>query len=80
MKIRVTLKDPDCLYECVEDAVKKALRSVPDLSDDEREQLQEKRADQIREKLTDKWFEYGEYLEVDIDTDAMTATVVERGK
>lgn len=75
MKFRVTMKDPDALDEPIEDAVKEApdLASLPE---DEREILQEHRKVSLRE-IASRWFEYGEYLTVEIDTDAKTCVVVE---
>ena len=75
MKFRVTMKEPDCLYEPVYDAVNE---TVKDMTGDaeEREAVAEMRAEKVRE-LCSKWFRHGEYLEVEIDTDAKTCTVVE---
>jgi len=75
VKIRITMKDPDCEYGPVEDAVKAELESVPGLSKDEREALMETRCESARAKL-DKWMKYGEYLTVEFDTEAGTATVI----
>jgi hypothetical protein len=77
VKLRITIKDPDCLFEPVEDAVRDEVERLVGLSDDEKKDLIEDRADALRAKLG-RWFEYGEYLLIEIDTDAMTATVVER--
>lgn len=76
MIITVTMKDPDCLSEPIEDAVKESL-STMGLEDDEIEAVVEARTSKVREKLVSKWFEYGEYLTVEIDTKTMTAKVME---
>lgn len=75
MKIKVTMKDPDTMYDAVQDAVKREVQAMG-LPDDEAESLIEMRAEKEREKLA-KWFEYGEYLACEFDTDAMTAAVLD---
>jgi hypothetical protein len=77
MKFRVTMKDPDALDDPIDDAVKEA-PDLANLPEDEREILQEHRKVSLRE-IASRWFEYGEYLTVEIDTDAKTCTVVEAG-
>jgi hypothetical protein len=67
------MKDPDTLYDSIKDALKGELASIAD--DDEREMLAEHRYGKVRE-LCSKWFRYGEYLTVEIDTDACTCVVV----
>jgi hypothetical protein len=73
VKFRVTMKDPDTMHDAVADAVSEDVRSIAD--EDERVSVKEVRNDKIR-KLCSKWFKYGEYLTVEIDTDAGTCTVV----
>ena len=79
MKIRITMKDPDCLDDAIADQVKRELDKVEGVDPEEREQLVEARCERIREKLR-KWFEYGEYLTVECDTEADTAIVIQKGK
>lgn len=76
MKFKVTMKDPDGVQDCLDEAAKEYAMSIPDLTEDEREAVQEKRRDFIG-AVVGKWFEYGEYLTVEIDTDAKTCTVCE---
>lgn len=76
MKIKVTMKDPDTMYNAVQDAVTEEVKALG-LPEDETESLIELRTEKERAKM-DKWFEYGEYLAVEFDTEAMTAAVVER--
>lgn len=75
MKLRITFKDPDV----VDDAIKEAVsRSIAGLGLTDREEicaLHEARAESVREKVA-KWFEYGEYVTIEVDTDADTAVVV----
>lgn len=75
MKFQVTLKDPDTLADAIEYAIGKddALSLITD--DDERAAVAEVRKEKVS-TLCNKWFEYGEYLVVEIDTDAKTCTVV----
>lgn len=75
MKFIVQMKDPDVLGDAIDEAL--ADLKVEGLSDDELEAVREKRKESISE-LTSRWFEYGEYLQVEIDTDAETCTVVKR--
>ena len=69
------MRDPDGSYDCMTDAAKDSLVAIEGLSDEEREQLQEKRAEKLRD-FAGKWLEYGEYVVVEFDTDAGTAVVV----
>ena len=76
MKFKVTMKDPDTLGDAINDAVMAEVEAIPGLeTQEERQRVVELREDAAR-KLCQKWFEYGEYLTVEIDTDAGTATVV----
>lgn len=77
MKIRITMKDPDCLDMPIDEAVRAELKNVQGIDEQEREQLVEDRKEKIRKRLL-KWFEYGEYLvvEVDLDTDTVSVSVV----
>jgi len=75
MKIRVYLKDPDGFSDGLKDSVEKELKAVPGLSDRERELLFEARRDLAGEVLG-RWVEYGEYVWLEFDTEAKTATVL----
>jgi len=77
MKIRVTMKDPDTMYDAVRASVEREVEAMG-LPEDEAEALAEMKAEKIRGKMS-KWFKYGEYLEVECDTEAMTARVIEVG-
>lgn len=74
MKIKVTMKDPDTMPDAVRDAVAEEVKQMG-LPEDEAESLIELRIEKERAKMA-KWFEYSEYLTVEFDTDAMTATVL----
>lgn len=75
MIFRVTLKDPDVLYDSINESLDEELKASG-LSDDEQEAIRELRYEKISE-LASKWFEYGEYLTVEIDTDKETIKVIE---
>jgi len=75
MKFTVTMKDPDTLHEAIEDAVRFEVEGMPGLDAEEREALQDQRRQKVA-KTASAWFRYGEYLSVEIDTDAGTATVL----
>jgi hypothetical protein len=74
MKFKVQMKDPDTLCDAIRDAVKAQIQEIGITDSDEIEALSEKRAEKI-DAICSEWFEYGEYLTVEIDTEAKTATV-----
>lgn len=75
MKFTVQMKDPDTLTDAIVDAVKADVAKIPGLDAEDREALAEKRVKKTSD-LAAKWFEYGEYLQVEIDTDAGTCVVL----
>lgn len=74
MKIRVSIKDPDVFSEAIDGAVETDVQSLH-LSDDECEAIAEMRRSKVGETLA-RWLQYGEYIVVEFDTEAGTATVV----
>jgi len=73
MKVRLFLKDPDGVYDSINEAIEKSLDGVDGLSKSERESLMSDR----REALDlSEWVQWGESVTVEIDTDAGTARVV----
>lgn len=74
MKFRVTMKDPDTLHDAIREAVG-AGSDLAGLPLDERRALVEIRVGKVNE-LCGEWFEYSEYITVEIDTDAKTCIVV----
>lgn len=77
MKFTVQMKDPDGVSDAIDEAVDEALKAVTGLTEKERETLRDIKRETIIEALG-KWFEYQEYLAVEIDTDAETCVVVPR--
>jgi hypothetical protein len=73
MKFKVYMKDPDSLYEAITEALNEELKDMPE---DEASALREVRHEKAS-SVAGKWFEYGEYLTVEIDTEAGTCTVCE---
>lgn len=74
MKFQVSMKDPDTLDDAIDSAIDD-LELDPTLSEEEVELVKENRKEETR-KMCGKWFQYGEYLVVEIDTEAGTCTVV----
>jgi len=74
MKFRVQLKDPDCLSDAIADAVDDRVDAMG-LPGDEAEAVKERRITKVSD-LCDEWFRYGEYLLIEIDTDAKTCVVL----
>jgi len=72
--IHVTMKDTDVLYDAIEDAVRIEL-AESGLDEEEQEAIQEIRREKYG-NVASKWFRYGEYLDVEIDTDAQTIKVL----
>ncbi len=72
MKFRVNMKTPDAVCHALNEEVRPGL---PDDLDDGQKDAAVERAGEI----TGRWFRRGEYLTVEIDTDAMTCVVVPRG-
>jgi hypothetical protein len=73
MKLKITFKDPDGVYECVRDAAQETLPEG--LSEEETDELLESRTESTFNTLR-KWIEWKEYLSVEFDTDTGTATVL----
>ena len=78
MKFKVYMKDTDVLHEGIEEALDEELKASG-LPDDEQEALRELRYEKASD-VASKWFRYGEYLTVEIDTEAGTIRVVPVGE
>lgn len=77
MKVRVGFKTPDAAEEAVRDELRGEVERIEGLDADERQDLLDVRVESELEKLN-RWIEYDEWIEIDFDTAAGTATVVER--
>ncbi len=76
MILRITLRDPDGVWESIDNVIRSAVRAdcLP-LSEDEQEALVESRREQVNQSLG-RWLDYGQYLTVEVDTEANTVRVV----
>lgn len=73
MKFTITFKDPDGVYDSLRDAARQA---VPEgLDDEEREDLIATRREKLTEAI-EPWVQYDEYISIEFDTEAGTATVL----
>lgn len=75
MKLRITLKDPDGVYDCIREASESSINEVTGLSVKELEDLVDDRRNELSEKCA-TWIKYGEYVSIEIDTDNGTAIVL----
>lgn len=73
MKIKITLKDTDALIDGIADSVDEL--KFDGLSEEEIKSVKELRKEEYL-NLANKWFEYSEYLTVEIDTRQKTCTVL----
>lgn len=72
--LRVTLKDPDSLYDAVSEFIEDEFANST-LDEDEQEELQDLRRDKYN-TVASKWFRYGEYLDIEINLTEGTARVL----
>ncbi len=84
-KYYLTMKTPDVLESIIEDAIKdekevfinKRLDAKDIVTDEELEDIEINVRDEIQ-KLSKKWFNYGESVTLVLDLDAKTLTVQEK--
>lgn len=74
MKVKVFIKDTDVLQDAVEESVDDELKNSG-LAEDEQEAVRELRIEKALD-VAGEWWEYGEYITVEFDTEARTARVV----
>lgn len=80
MKFTISVKDTamsDSINDAARDAAKAEL--PPGLSEEEAEAVIELRVSKMSD-FANKWTTYGEYVDVEFDTDAGTATLVKRSR
>jgi predicted metal-dependent phosphoesterase TrpH len=75
MKFKVQMKDPDTLHDSIREAVEAQIKEIGITDRDEIEAIADARVRKVQE-LCSTWFSYGEYLTVEIDTEAKTCTVL----
>lgn len=73
MKFRIDLKDTDGVWDGVTEAVKKQLPSGLTFAE-EKQMIRDRRALVFEE--IEEWVKHQEYITIEFDTDARTATVV----
>lgn len=76
MKFTVTMKDPDGLDTSIDDAIQDD-ESLLEMAKDEQKAVIGARKQRMRD-VCKRWFEYGEYIRIEIDMEAGTATVLDR--
>ena len=74
MRVKVFIKDTDVLQDAVSEAVDEELKNSG-LAEDEQEAVRELRIEKALD-VAGEWWEYGEYITVEFDTEARTARVV----
>lgn len=79
MKFIVSMKNPDALDEAIQEAVRNDLKRSQDIAADEVDILMEHRCEKIR-AICKQWFQHGEYLNVEVDTEANTCIVQREGR
>ena len=80
MKLLVTLKDPDTLYDAIQDAERtltKQLMADLSLTKDEAEVVAQKRCEKMNE-FANKYFEWGEYITIEFDDEQKYARVLDK--
>ena len=75
MKIKITFKDPDRVYEAIQEAAESEAKSIQGLDTHEMALISDTKFKKLSEQCK-PWIEYGEYVTIEIDTDAGTATVL----
>lgn len=77
MKFRVTFKCPDALDRAITEAAIRAVDDSPGITDqNDREAMIDTLVASAKKKC-ERWFRYSEYVDVDVDIDAGTATVAQ---
>lgn len=75
-KFRITFKDPDGVYEDIRDEVQRQLEPFDTrLDEEEIDTLADERTASLHQFL-ETWIRFQEYITIEFDTEAKTATVV----
>ena len=79
MKFRITMKDPVGVFDSITAEVVRLMERIKELDEginaDEMDSIEEQHRETLEKHVRD-WFQYGEYITVEIDTDAKTCKVV----
>ncbi len=73
MKFTITFKDPDGYSDAVKQIVQQEIEKL-NLPEDEAEELVEIKTEKLNDFLS-TWISYSEYISIEFDTEAGTATV-----
>ena len=80
MKLQITFKDPDALYNCIKQQV---VDNLPDADREEYDKMNSREQnmfimDRVEEaqEAAREWFRWGEYVTLEIDTVERTCVVV----
>lgn len=81
MKIIIKLKDPDGVYESIQQIADQEVEKLVEASNGllKAGDVEDTVGEKIRE-MTRSFVEYGEYVTIEIDTDTNTARVLKRGE
>lgn len=74
MKLEITLKDPDGVYDALQEHVTEQVEKIEGLSDQERADLIEERVEELGDKIK-TWVQDNEYVTIEIDLKKNTAKV-----
>lgn len=75
MKFRIEFKDPDTVFESVKEAADVRVSQLGGLTEKEIEMLTKSTMETLFEDIK-PWIRYDEYVAIEFDTDAKTATVI----
>jgi hypothetical protein len=80
MIFTIIMKTPDCVSDAIDDVLN--ISNLDELSDYEREEKELELEDQKKEleEFCERWFQYGECIELEMDTVKKTCKVVESKK
>ncbi len=76
MKFRIQMKSPDAVGNALDEAARREVNEIEGLTDAERDLIYAERRSRLSD-MCNRWFEYSEFLEVEIDTVTETCLVDE---
>ena len=77
MKFKITIKAPDCFYDGIGEAIEESFKGTTFFNKEEAESAWDARRKSLNDAIK-PWVEYGEYVTIEFDTVAKTATVLPR--
>lgn len=81
MKINITMKTPDALYEAAQEYANRMAEDKDNVKEIEDEYGGDKNyyiqtQHELFEQIANKWFKYGEYVTLEIDTEEETCVIM----